>query len=76
MYQPQNGDTVRVDRTTADGRSYSWIGVISRIDRTDRGIEGFRLTGTTSTGDAEDTFLAGAINLKKVGITQTIRPAP
>lgn len=75
MYQPQNGDTVRVDRTTADGRSYSWVGVISHIDHTDRGIEGFRLNGTNCAGEAEDTFLAGAINLKRVGIKQTIRPA-
>ena len=75
MYQPKNGDRVRVNRTMTDGRSYFWTGIITEIDRTNRGIEGFRITGTNSAGNTDDTFLAGAINLKRVGIKQTIRPA-
>jgi hypothetical protein len=75
METVKNGDTVRIDRTMANGRSFFWIGVISEIDETERGIEGFRLTGRNGGGDAADTYLAGAVNLARVGITQTIRRA-
>jgi hypothetical protein len=71
----KNGDTVRVDRTMANGRSFFWIGVISEIDETERGIEVFRLTGRNGGGDAADTYLSGAVNLARVGITQTIHRA-
>ena len=70
MYQPANGDTVTVTRTTPDGRTGSWTGVLSHVLDC-----GFRLTGTGPDGSPADTYMGSShALLRDHGVTQTVQP--
>lgn len=77
MYQPTNGDTVTVNRTTRGGRTWTWTGVLSEVldpRDTESGIGGFRLTGTGPDGQSDDTNLADSSSMQRLyGVTQTIK---
>lgn len=70
MYQPTNGDTVTVTRTSPDGHAQSWTGVLSQVLS-----GGFRLTGTRDDGYNVDTYMASSSELQRDhGVTQTVTP--
>ena len=73
MYQPKNGDRVRLTRVhAADGHTVRIVGVVSEVF-----TGGFRLTGHLEGGGPVDSYYAADMSHPRSGcISQTIEPAP